>query len=310
MAINYSIIRAVLTLIVCVIASPASAQQDGTPVRPVDAALADKEARLHMATGQCRLDPEMADSERAGRVECNLSAPYGILTMGNSHETHGYYFFRNMLDEYVEANDVQIIRARTHGPGSTELHCSFQDHGLPLQSEQCQWLTDQLNDDAMMAEKYQAILVSSLVPQRYNKGIYLRYAEWLQKRHPDLKVLVLGSFVDLYPHSCPELMYEAQDVNACLDDSLIRYFNPREEADIRKFVPDLEFLYVSQIDLLCDEPDFEACQIAFDGASILRDANHFNRVGIRPLVDRANEAGVTRKVIDYLGLGEPTSEPE
>lgn len=306
MQLSFPTLLTVPVMVLALGMSSAGAQVSDEPIEPVDAVLADKEARLQMATGQCQLGPEMTDSEVDGRIECNLSAPYRIMTIGNSHESHGYYFFRNLLDRFVTENRAQFLMARTHAPGPKRTRCHYLRSGFPLESnaEECSWLTAHLSDEDMITETYNAIIVSSLRPHEFNGGVYLRYVDRLQKKDPDLKVLVLGTFLDIAPNSCPVVMDQTQDVTACADPSLVRYFNPDEEADIRAYVPDLDFLYVSQTELFCETREVESCKTHVGGASVLRDGHHFNRVGINYLVGRANETGVTGEVIEYLGLDE------
>ena len=94
-------------------------------IPPADHLQADTDALLQIAGGICQLSSDMRDTTWNGRPSCNLTAPYRILTLGNSHEMHGYILFRNMLDAFVEANALQLIFSRTHGPGTVTQHCSL-----------------------------------------------------------------------------------------------------------------------------------------------------------------------------------------
>ncbi len=222
---------------------------------------------------------------------CNSKAPVQVLTIGNSHELHGYRVLRTAFKAEQARGEVNFVFASTHARDNP---CQFEtfDPMLPLQTsnEKCRWIADYLSDEQAVADRFDTVIVAAFRPARVNKGLYLTMAQRYQAKNPDLKVGVIGSFVDIQPHRCMDLANAAQDANACADPSLVNYFGINEQAEDQAFVPDLKFTFVNQTELLCSGDGYETCETTYLGVPILRDSNHFNNVGTAFIAKKLKES--------------------
>lgn len=255
----------------------------------------------------CLLEPDMQNGlNDDGSVKCNDAARVRMVTIGNSHEKHGAALMRNLFADDVERGDLDIVFTQAHADqrSGKNIRCGLSKlKKLPLKTtaDACRYKVDRMADVETFANEFDILVLASLRPSDYDP-IYLKYVAAMQAANPDLKVVILGTFVDISPYRCYDLAQQASDAAACGKVDEVAYFNPSEEAAIRASYPDLDFHYFSQIDLLCDGDDYASCTTVYKGAPIIYDAHHFAWTGIPLLLERAEARGADKALRAYLGL--------
>jgi peptidoglycan/LPS O-acetylase OafA/YrhL len=285
----------------------ASITEIDTDWTPLDANVINADAIKQLFPYVCMWAEQMRPSHTANNEwVCNLEAPLQILTIGNSHERAAYTFFRNAFNSEVIAGEMNVTYGATHAQGKTSqgrpIGCNFnQLDTLPFRSAEpnCQKLAERLSDKKSVVESYDVLVVGVLRPLDYGK-IYLDYVSELQKLNPKLKVVVMGSLVELGDYRCIDLINQKKDPRACSDNNLTSYYNLNEEREIRTQWPQLEFLYIDQRKLLCGSGDFAGCDIYNQDKPIFFDGSHFNWLATPKIIDLADRAGVLAQVRAYL----------
>ncbi len=235
--------------------------------------------------------------------DCRNDAGTRLLTVGNSHEPHGYRLFRNMFIEDVRSGDLAIDFASSHVQNGNE--CDFHKlDALPFRSSNkpCTRTAGFLNDHAGVAENYDVLVVSALRPLDVGRR-YLDYASALQTAQPDIKIIVLGTLVDISPYRCFDLVLAKGENAACLNPDLVVYYNPDEEAQIREAYPALDFFYFDQRQLLCGEGGYPECDIVYQDAPIFRDYHHLIITATPKLIGLAEQEGSVARLRAYLAAG-------
>ena len=264
-----------------------------------------------IANRYCTLAKIMNDHiDPEGTIICNLGAEKQAMTMGNSHEVHGYRLFRNLLDDEVQTGRLNVIFGGTHGSGRKGEDCDFHKKGgLPFRTpnRKCQWLADLMNDTQYIADHIDVIVVAAL-RQIDTASIYVDQAVAVQKLNPDVKVVIIGSLVDIKPYRCLDVANKSGDPQSCVDPALVDYYNPDEAEEIRQKWPELDFFYIDQRQLLCGDGPVEACDISYRNAPIFLDNNHFSTIAIPHFLEKAAGTGLRENLSDYV-LGGEDEEP-
>jgi hypothetical protein len=252
---------------------------------------------------RCDIESYLADKTGTG---CTYGNTFNILTIGNSHEPHGYSLVRNLLTASIDGRDINAVYAGTHTRGNAgqdeDFRCNFNRlKALPLRSPnpRCEVLAEYLNDKGT-AGKFDALVVASYKPLDWGR-IYLDLALRMQQDNPALKVIVIGSFYGLdEKFRCSDLMEHSGDLLACSDKSLFGYYNPDEEREIRQRWPSLDFQYVDQRAAMCASADFETCSTTADGVPFFYDSHHFHSLGTAIMAMRLRGRGDAEELIQYL----------
>jgi hypothetical protein len=252
----------------------------------------------------CNLKNYSLISEKTVSAACNDQARYQILTIGNSHEKHGYKLIKNLYLSEFKQDKLNIVFSSTDLGYGEFRGCSFSLlERLPLKSinPDCEWLANKLNDYQGIGSQFDAVIVSAFMPSLLGK-IYMDYAYELQKVNPDLKIVVIGSVVSLSQYRCADLINSTKNPKACNDNRLIGYYNPNEEQEIKEKWPHLNFFYLDQRFLLCGNRGYEQCEITVNVIPIFFDQHHFNDIAIPELISRIKEAKIDERLSTYLSL--------
>ncbi len=238
---------------------------------------------------------------------CNNEAPIQVLSIGNSHEAHGYRLLKNLFLEESKQGQMNFVYASTHIQGDfkngNNPQCYYHHlKTLPLfsKNKNCEWLSAYLNQYKIVANKFNVVIVSTFWP--LSKGsIYIDYVAQLQKDNPNLKVLILGTVVETQKR-CIDAINQTGNPMACTQSNPVVYYNPHEEAEIRAKWPDLQFYYIDQRALLCGDKDFKYCDILVDKKPIIFDQHHFNNLAIPKLIQKMNDMHLKSQIKHYLNI--------
>ncbi len=276
--------------------------EEGEFAYPLDPSAINTAAAKEAVPFRCLWEAEPRDYDSAdGSVVCNPDADLQALTIGNSHEGHGYRLIRNLLNAEYQDGEINLLFASSHSR-EPKKSCSFHKNGgLPFRTTEptCEWVGEQLNDIENLASTYDVIVVSALRPLDWGQ-VYLDEALKIQQANPDVRVVVVGSVVSIEPYRCIDIANKSKNPRDCVKSNIVDYYEPNEENMLRERWPELDFFYVDQRALLCGDAKVEECTITYKGAPIFFDSHHFSMAAIPVMLQKAENTALQSNLRTYL----------
>ena len=134
-----------------------------------------------------------------------------------------------------------------------------------------------------------------------NKEMFWQIMEHMKRKHPDLGIIVLGGFLNI-KEDCSVIANRYRTFSKCFAKEYIKWFNPQER-DKSKFGTSLDYLYISKIDLMCQNGRPETCVTSARGEPALYDTHHSSLSYAQLIGERIAK----RHKDDLLSLGIPAS---
>ncbi len=118
------------------------------------------------------------------------------------------------------------------------------------------------------------VVYSSNRPFDENKRREWGTLEHMKLKNPSLGIIVLEGFLNT-KEDYSVIANRYRTFSKCFAKEYIKWFNPQER-DKSKFGKSLDYLYISKIDLMCENGRPETCVISARGEPALYDDNHLS----------------------------------
>jgi peptidoglycan/LPS O-acetylase OafA/YrhL len=202
---------------------------------------------------------------------CRPDAKMQVLFLGDSHSYVGYNMF---TDPYLGQEDVNLIFF------SIVNDCDFVIRGRNIialgfgwnNEGRCQERAATISDPGF-GERLDVLVISS--QYMFKMGSELPIIEYLRSRNKDLKIVLIGPYIDIRPYQCADIINRFGNSAFCKDERFVSYFGGDVENDIyyndyMKYDP----IYVNTVKLLCEEGRLENCITEVDGVPMFYDGDH------------------------------------
>lgn len=202
---------------------------------------------------------------------CNWKAKQQILFFGNSHNLDAYNMFRTQLDN---TNDYNLIY------GGDTYPCQYE---YLIDEEKIVSKNDTCTDGAKkLLDKIFLSNIDTLVVHFFKLDIwgagYMPIVEKMKILNPNIKVIVVGSYIGLRPNNCAELINKHNDISACIYDKYVTTFPNNEDEWIKKQnFSKSDFLYIDTVKLLCgNSKELKNCTTTVGNGLLFYDGDHFS----------------------------------
>lgn len=208
---------------------------------------------------------------RLDSAKCSPQAALQVLVIGDSH----YYVGYNMLAEsFYKDETVNLI-------SFGEINkCGFTVQGEEIQAQgggartksKCAERAAILNDP-QFNRALDVLVVSSQTA--FEKGAELPIIQRLKNANPALRLVVIGTYIDLRPYECADIINRFGSSEFCKDPKFVRSFGGEDSR--QPFYPafmEYEPLYINVSALLCPQGTLQSCVTSADSAPMFYDSNH------------------------------------
>jgi peptidoglycan/LPS O-acetylase OafA/YrhL len=203
--------------------------------------------------------------------KCRPDAPLQVLFVGDSHYYVGYNMFAGSFRDDKNVNLITF---------SAINKCDFVIQGENLTAlgagmktkSNCQERATALSNPRVYQQIDVLVISSQTV---FQKGAELPIVKYLKSKNNDLKVVIIGPYIDLRPYDCADIINRFGSSVFCKDKRFVSYFGGSVEHDpyyseFMKYDP----LYINTVSLLCDKRTLESCLTEVDGIPMFYDSNH------------------------------------
>lgn len=208
---------------------------------------------------------------RLDSSKCRPNAPLQVLFVGDSHYYVGYNMF---AVSFYDNENINLISF------SAIIDCKFVVEGNSIKAlslgmrtkNKCQDRAAVLSSPEFHKNLDVLVISSNTV---FQKGVELPIIEYLKSHNKDLKIVVIGPYIDLRPYECADIINRFGSSAFCKDKKFVRYFGGDVENDAyyNQFMK-YDLLYISTVDLLCAKGMLENCLTEVDGIPMFYDSNH------------------------------------
>ncbi|MBI5354171.1 MAG: acyltransferase [Chloroflexi bacterium] len=202
---------------------------------------------------------------------CRPDASLQVLLAGDSHYYVGYNMF---AESFRSRQDINLIIF------SAVNDCSFtiEDNQLTAlgmgwkNKGKCQERAAALSDPEFN-EQLDVLVISS--QYMFRNGSELPILEYLKSKNKDLKVVVIGPYIEVSPYQCADIINRFGGSAFCKDERFVSYFgedvkNDMYYAETMQYKP----LYIDIAALLCSQGTLGSCLTEAEGVPMMYDGNH------------------------------------
>ena len=211
---------------------------------------------------------------------CNMMAPLQIMTMGNSHAIDSY----NMIYPKVKDNEqINLIHFRT-----------ITGCGYELKNEKVISTTNKCTKEAGLLSNSEFIKKIDVLVVHFFKfkdwgTNAIGLIDFIREQNPNMKIIVIGSYIGVRPNKCFDLINTSGSYNACSDPNNVTYTGD-EDLDWIMSQPFTKenFLYIDTLKLLCGKSKkLHECTTKIKNGMVFYDGDHFSIEGAALLGEKA-----------------------
>ncbi|MEQ8822876.1 MAG: acyltransferase family protein [Filomicrobium sp.] len=220
--------------------------------------------RLEIAGQSCKI-AALDDT-----TKCDLARPNIVLLLGNSHEPDGYTALHKI---YGQDPSVQLISFESMNG------CKIQLKDRTARSDvgwgNCKERVARLMEPSFI-KKLDIVVYASHQPFAGNKAKAWRVLQLMQQLNPNLKILVLGGFLQTRA-PCSQLINEAGSFEACTQTENVTYKGLDEQNFARtKAHRNVAYSYIDTFRLLCPNERLDSCVTKINGEPVFYDKHHLS----------------------------------
>ncbi len=206
---------------------------------------------------------------------CDWDSKNQILFLGNSHNLDGYNIFRTALGDNREYNLIF--------GGNTYL-CQYQyrpDNILLSKNNRCTEGARKLLSEKLLS-KIDVLVVNFFKIKTWGAE-YLPIISAIRKINPNVKIVVIGSYIGVRPQNCRELVNKYGSIDVCKDVKYVTFWGGGEGQWVAsQDFASMNYVYIDTIDLLCGKNrKLSDCVVNVGDELIFYDGDHFSLEGSR-----------------------------
>ena len=206
------------------------------------------------------------DSDR-----CRPAAPLQVLFIGDSH----YYVGFNMFAQAFHADrNINLISF------SAVNNCDFVFDGKSLKAlgpgmttqSKCPERAAELSRPGFSKNLDVLVISSNSI---FQKEVELPIIKLLRSNNQDLKIVIIGPYIDLNRYQCADIINRFGGSSFCKDKRFVAFFggDVKEQKYYREYM-EYDPLYIDVVGLLCPARVLANCQTGTGGVPMFYDSSH------------------------------------